>query len=246
MSRFEKIENVYLNFFRYSLIIVATLAIAFGLINFIISIAKIGDSPNRIQINMPTWSEIKFDVLPISKPKPVKKNEEEASQEYIEETEQVNIDGRIKIIIINLNALFASEKVKFSTYYGPRLLNEWVESTPINYRYKNRFLDGLVTFSEEIKNEKRIKQIGNLEDRVEIIFQSLELYLDNFLIEIQSTEIQNQELISESLEKNDSGYQQLINTGYALAGFIFILLIILIFKIEANLREISPAIQEKK
>ena len=156
---FEKIENSYLNFFRYSLIIMATLAIAFGLINFIISIAKIGDSPNRIQIISPTWSEIKFDVLPISKPKPTKKNEEEISQEYIEETEQVNIDRRITIIINNLDALFASEKVKFSNYYGLRSLNEWVESTPINYRYKNQFLDGLVTFSEEMKNEKELNKL---------------------------------------------------------------------------------------
>jgi len=243
---FEKVENFYLNLFRYVLIVMATLAIAFGLINFIISIAKIGDSPNRIQINAPSWSEIKFNVLPISKPKPTKKNEEEVSQEYIEEAEQVIIDERIKIIILNLNTLFASEKVKFSNYYGPRSFNEWVESTPINYRYKNQFLDGLVAFSEEIKDEKRIKQIANLDDRVAIILESFESYLDNFLIEIQSTEIQNRELISESLEKNNSGYQQLINTGYALAGFIFVLLIILIFKIEANLREISPAIQEKK
>ena len=64
---FKRIENTYLNYFRYTLIVIATLAIIFGGINLLISIIKIGDSPSRVEIQIPKWSEIKFDVLPISK-----------------------------------------------------------------------------------------------------------------------------------------------------------------------------------
>jgi len=59
---FKRLENLYLNIFRYFLIIIATLAIVFGAINLIVSIIKIGDSPARVAIQIPKWSEIKFDV----------------------------------------------------------------------------------------------------------------------------------------------------------------------------------------
>jgi hypothetical protein len=243
---FERVENFYLNFFRNTLILIATLTIIFGLINFIISVTKISDTPNLRHIDLPSWSEIKFDVLPISKPNTSKNKKETQSKQVIEKLLETNIDRRILITFNNINELFISESSNGSNYYTLVAFNEWVENAPINNRYKNQFLDGLIIFSEEIMKEQRMRKIRNLENRAQIIFESLDRYLEIFLLEIQIKDINNQELINESLNKNNSGYIQLANTGYALAAFIFVLLLILIFKIEVNLREISPAINKKK
>tara|TARA_B100000029_G_C17562842_1_gene954012 strand:- start:1392 stop:2123 length:732 start_codon:yes stop_codon:yes gene_type:complete len=242
---FKRIENTYLNYFRYTLIVIATLAIIFGGINLLISIIKIGDSPSRVEIQIPKWSEIKFDVLPISKTSkanPIKSDQKEVSEDILER----KIDSRIIIIVNNIDELFTSEDRKFSNYYSPKFIDEWIKNSSLPSRYRNQFLDGIVSFSADLKDEIRIKQIGSIEDRVEIIIISLETFLVEFIDEIQSTERQNQNLIEESITQNNIGYQQIINTGYALAAFIFILIIILVFKIEANLREISPAIRKKE
>lgn len=63
----EKIENLYLNFFRYALIILATLSIVLGGVNLIVSLYKLSSNPIIEKAISPDWSEIKFEVLPIKK-----------------------------------------------------------------------------------------------------------------------------------------------------------------------------------
>ena len=94
-------------------------------LNLLISIIKIGDSPSRVEIQIPKWSEIKFDVLPISKTSkanPIKSDQKEVSEDILER----KIDSRIIIIVNNIasknNLIFAIKtflnwcKVKTTLY----------------------------------------------------------------------------------------------------------------------------------
>ena len=65
----EKVENLYLNFFRYFLIFFASISLIVGLINLLISFSMIMTKPDLVEeANLPNWSSIKYQVLPLVNP----------------------------------------------------------------------------------------------------------------------------------------------------------------------------------
>ena len=242
---FEKIENFYLTFFRYSLVFIATITIFLGSINLFSSLIKIIDQPSTEKVSAPTWNELKYDVLPIRRPieklPGSKRNNAQNSLDSDSEFEKA-IDPRVIESYQNIRVLFSED-------FGDDLLcllgitlqdfSRDIDNLSPSYLYIDSFLDGLVVFTKDLSLEKRLAQVSNANDRYELINESLRLYA--ILLEQKIGAVKDKNLSNEylSLERNEKGYIQIIQSGYAVILFIFILLILLAFKIEADLRKLS-------
>tara|TARA_Y100000590_G_scaffold460155_1_gene618839 strand:- start:8898 stop:9629 length:732 start_codon:yes stop_codon:yes gene_type:complete len=241
----ERLEDIYLNIFRYLLIIGASIAVLVGVINLLISLSLIFDTPSKEKINTPVWSEIKYDILPISQPKT--QEEEVSIDSKPKEKQTVPADPRLNKVLKNLDKLFTGEEIKFSSKNTITSLSVWVSSSGLTEDYQiDAFLDGLLSLSKDISTEKRILQIGDPNSRIDTIYESLESFMTNFLLEITRVENINDKNNEISQGKNIQGFSDLQITLYAALIFVLVLLIVLIFKVEFNLRKIAPSIQAKK
>ena len=160
----ERLEDLYLNIFRYLLIIAASIALILGVINLFISLSKILDNPDEEEINFPVWSELKYDILPISQPKTPQENTTPSAFEPEKKETEVPPDHRIDIVLKNLDRLFEGEKVNFSSKNTANSILTWITTSGImglrsGIMEKDQidvFLDGLVTLSKDMSLEIRI------------------------------------------------------------------------------------------
>ena len=99
----ERLEDLYLNIFRYLLIIAASIALILGVINLFISLSKILDNPDEEEINFPVWSELKYDILPISQPKTQEEKTTPGTFEPEKKEIEIPPDHRIVKVLKNLD-----------------------------------------------------------------------------------------------------------------------------------------------
>ena len=245
----EKIENFYLNFFRYFLIFFASMALIIGLINLLISFSMIMTKPDLEEADLPKWSLIKFQVLPLVNPM-IKLEEGKASissegEENKKNNELKVIEIKLKKIAKNLDKLFVENDSRFSTLVSYEVFMKWALSSSLEGQDLEKFLEGLIIFSRDMSVETRILQMFDPAGKLELIQSSLEIYMDSFMEEQEKTERLNSKRMSLAEGKSLLGYSQLQYSLYASLAFILVLVIVLVFKVELNLRKIAPAINNR-
>ena len=245
----EKIENFYLNFFRYFLIFFASMALIIGLINLLISFSMIMTKPDLEKADLPKWSLIKFQVLPLENPM-IKLEEGKASissegEESKKNNELKVIEIKLKKIAKNLDKLFVENDSRFSTLVSYEVFMKWALSSSLEGQDLEKFLEGLIIFSRDMSVETRILQMFDPAGKLELIQSSLEIYMDSFMEEQEKTERLNSKRMSLAEGKSLLGYSQLQYSLYASLAFILVLVIVLVFKVELNLRKIAPAINNR-
>ena len=245
----EKIENFYLNFFRYFLIFFASMSLIIGLINLLISFSMIMTKPDLEKADLPKWSLIKFQVLPLENPM-IKLEEGKASissegEESKKNNELKVIEIKLKKIAKNLDKLFVENDSRFSTLVSYEVFMKWALSSSLEGQDLEKFLEGLIIFSRDMSVETRILQIFDPAGKLELIQSSLEIYMDSFMEEQEKTERLNSKRMSLAEGKSLLGYSQLQYSLYASLAFILVLVIVLVFKVELNLRKIAPAINKR-
>jgi hypothetical protein len=238
----ERLENIYLKVFRIFLIILATVAIVFASFNVVTSLYKIIQEADIKQINPPNWSELRYKILPITQPAQNKVNASPAKPKEPTEIKDPN-EKKLLIIQKNLQKLFYTNNTLFLESIGLDFLIERTINIP-TYALDN-FINGLIVFSEDLAEEKRLLQIESSEKRIKIVVESIQIYEDSFIRKLESASLVNKQRIQQSEIENAEGYSQLLLTLYALGGFIFLLLCILVLKVEHNLRKIPIAISIK-
>ena len=245
----EKVENFYLNFFRYFLIFFASMSLIIGLINLLISFSMIMTKPDLEKADLPKWSLIKFQVLPLENPM-IKLEEGKASissegEESKKNNELKVIEIKLKKIAKNLDKLFVENDSRFSTLVSYEVFMKWALSSSLEGQDLEKFLEGLIIFSRDMSVETRILQIFDPAGKLELIQSSLEIYMDSFMEEQEKTERLNSKRMSLAEGKSLLGYSQLQYSLYASLAFILVLVIVLVFKVELNLRKIAPAINNR-
>lgn len=238
----ERLENIYLNLFRIFLIILATGAIVFASFNVVTSLYKIIQEADIKQINPPNWSELRYKVLPITQPTQNKVSPSPAGAKEQPELKDPN-EKKLLSVQKNLQKLFYTNNTLFLESIDLDFLIERTINIPA-YALDN-FINGLIVLSEDLAKEKRLQQIESSEKRIKIVVESIQIYKDSFTRKLKSASLVNKQRIQQSEIANAEGYSQLLLTLYALGGFVFLLLCILVLKVEYNLRKIPVAISLK-
>lgn len=245
----ERVENFYLNFFRYFLIFFASISLLIGLINLLFSFSMIMTKPDLEEANLPKWSLIKFQVLPLEAPTTELEKGKTSISSAIEENkkniEQKLVEIQLKEIAKNLDKLFIENNKKFSTLVSYEVFKKWVLSYNLKAQDLENLLEGLIIFSLDMSTEARILQIFDPAGKLELIQSSLKIYVDSFIEEQEKIERINSNRINEAEGRSLLGYSQLQYSLYASLAFILVLVIVLVFKVELNLRKIAPAINKR-
>lgn len=246
----EKIENLLIIISRYFLIAIGSLALIGALFALIYSLTLIGDSPNTSKGRLPsiTYDEsFKSKLFP--KPKaPV--TQFKAPQNLRSATPSSNqnpVDKRFVDLRTAISKQFDDSQANLNRLYQnitPRTLEAFFKS---NYSYMGDDYDdlvsGLIDFFDDIKNINDFKRVGNFDDRLDLVGDALEMYIDDFQDNISARQDNIQSNISESAFKNARGYANLQYVLYGLALYAAAVLYLMIFKVEINLRRIPPAIK---
>lgn len=240
----EKIENFYLNFLRIFLIIFASVAIIYSILNLFYSFHEILKNADFQHVEVPKWSELRYEVLPIANSS--KNSNNEIFKKNLEPSGQQNLffDSEYKIILTKLGDLYGeNNKSLFSENLNIQYLRDLDKDIPV---YSKRpFINGLTELSGDLLQENLIKKIESPERRLKIILDSLNAYKETYETRIQllsSINSNEQQLIE---VRNANGYNQIVFSFYGLGVFIFLLICTLVLKVEYNLRKIAPAIYTK-
>ena len=174
----------------------------------------------------------------------------ECTMHYIPREDKKNnelkvIEIKLKKIAKNLDKLFVENDSRFSTLVSYEVFMKWALSSSLEGQDLEKFLEGLIIFSRDMSVETRILQIFDPAGKLELIQSSLEIYMDSFMEEQEKTERENSKRISLAEGRSLLGYSQLQYSLYACLAFVLVLVIVLVFKVELNLRKIAPAINKR-
>ena len=145
----------------------------------------------------------------------------------------------------NMKMIFVENDSRFSTLVSYEVFMKWALSSSLEGQDLEKFLEGLIIFSRDMSVETRILQIFDPAGKLELIQSSLEIYMDSFMEEQEKTERENSKRISLAEGRSLLGYSQLQYSLYACLAFVLVLVIVLVFKVELNLRKIAPAINKR-
>ena len=241
----ERIENFYLKLIRVFLVIFATIALIYALINLITSLSDIIDEPELEQVEPPGWSDLRYEILPIKKPS----QEDDETIDNIPSARIVDnnvlFESKLKLVIQNLQKLFSEDQI---TIFESSLNLEYLVAFRDNIPdlYLENFTEGMVFLSLDLSEDNLLKRIEDPLRKVSLVTDSLDLYKITFFERLAYIENSNFQAIQNSQQINTEGYSNIIFTAYALGLFIIFLLYVLILKVEYNLRKIAPAISSKE
>ena len=252
----EKIENILILISRYFLIIIGALALISSIFVLFYSLSLIADKPNMPsdKIDAPVYNDYKGSLFPkknvITQPSIKGSNSEinssKSSNEVLSPVDQVYKDLRL---VISYQFNDSQEMIdNFSANITPRSLSNFISSQYLSnmpYEFRNTSLVSLVNLFEDIKNKNDFKKIGSFESRLDLVTKLIDKYFEDFYILIKQKEYQKNNAVNESIANNTSGYAYLIYVLYALAIYAAAVLYLMIFKVEIDLRKISPAIKNE-
>tara|TARA_B100000242_G_C43050512_1_gene490779 strand:+ start:1642 stop:2373 length:732 start_codon:yes stop_codon:yes gene_type:complete len=240
----ENIENFYLKLIRVFLVIFATIALIYALINLITSVSDIIDEPELEQVDLPGWSDLRYEILPIKKSSEEKDDTIESKPPDKIVDDGILYESELKLVIQNLKKLFSDDQMMiFENNLNLQYLDRYIDNIP--NIYLENFINGMVNLASDLSEDNLLKRIEDPGRKVTLIKDSFDLYKVTFFERLNSVETSNYQAIQNSQEINAEGYSNIIFTAYALGSFIIFLLYILILKVEYNLRKIAPAISSK-
>ena len=254
MKYIDQFETKYVDVYRVlivSVVFLTILAASSGLIYWLA--VKVTSEEHRSEdyLKISTWSSIRMDILPLvekvdtnraSDQKNTASNSKNATGEGKQES--IYIDPRIIELSDNLSKQFERNEKgvkQFREMLPRRVLQEWLMTdSGISYRWKDRFIDDIVLFSEELGEDARINRIGSIEERAKTLISALERYVDLYK---QSIEIAAN--AASTMNEEESDRQTEVNTTllYILPICAYILLsliaLVVLIRVEVHLRTIA-------
>jgi len=249
---FEKIENILIAISRYFLIVFGALSLVAAVIILIYSLSLISDSPSidKSKIQETSYSSIKEEIFPRAKNNQIRNNTLNNTTTNNEVTDQTKPVAKVYSELRALIAFHFDDSQDAKSFIAnnitPRSISDYLTS---NYQSRNfpydEFLSNLVSLFTEIKDLKDYERVGDLNSRLELITETISLSYLDFLDKIAQKEEENAQAVIASAANNVKGTSYLTYVLFALAFYAGAVLYLMIFKVEIDLRRISPAIKDK-
>ena len=138
------------------------------------------------EVEAPTWESVRQRVLP-TPAEPPPPSETSASP-----PKRQPVDQRITQIANNLNAQFSRDpgnQTAFTDRFPRRLLEMWVfQESGVPEPHLAGYVEGLIAVSEAIGQDQQINRIGSIDDRAQVIVDSLDAFREEFLAQVQQAE----------------------------------------------------------
>ena len=234
----DSFEEKYVGFYRWLLLLVGCLSFI-GFIAMILSLIWTASDTSREQaydyFDSPQWLEVRREVLPLV----VKAKEDEVVEAVVEKS-SISVHPLVLEIRDNLLLQFdANEQKLIGHVFSKRLLNEWLmEEIAISSSWRPRLLESLVSASAQIGSDERIKRIGSVEARADVVLESLNTYIEHYLINVRRAD----QLVGERLQKEESektalAAQIIVAIPIVVITFQSLIGLILLIRVELHLRQ---------
>jgi hypothetical protein len=132
-----------------------------------------------------------------------------------------------------------NEQKVIGHFFSKRLLNEWLmEELAISSSWRPRLLESLVSASAQIGSDDRIKRIGSVEARADVVLESLSAYIERYLINArQADQWVSERLQDEESEKSALAAQIIVVIPIVVITFLSLIGLILLIRMELHLRQ---------
>ena len=234
----DSFEEKYVGFYRWLLLLVGCLSVI-GFIAMIFSLIWTASETPREQaydhFDSPQWLDVRREVLPL-----VVKAKEGEVVEMVPEKGSAPAHPLVLEIRENLLLQFDSNEQKvIGHFFSKRLLNEWLmEELVISSSWRPRLLESLVLASAQIGSDDRIKRIGSVEARADVVLESLSAYIERYLINArQADQWVSERLQDEESEKSALAAQIIVVIPIVVITFLSLIGLILLIRMELHLRQ---------
>jgi len=256
----DETENHLLNFVRRSILVVAVLAITLAVIIMIMAGINFFDRPD-ISHEENIWPKIKWDEPYeniIEKQERLKKeatnkSNKEAITKKTDDTplpvKKVKNDPDVLVVVKNYKRAFpekyeTGEFVKAVKYYKKLMEKKYGEERTVE------FMDQLIDYSNDLGDYYHSFKFKLTDEQTSIVTSEVEQTLNTFVSRFEkAVSDRNSEASmseSEAMRNNQKAMGQIMWSLYLLGSVVVIIFVILLFKFEIGLREISPSINRTK
>jgi len=262
----DETENHLLNFVRRSILVVSVLAIILSGIIMIIAAINFFDGPD-ISPEDNIWPKIKWnDPVEniIEKQERLKREIEKTLKEAAKKTEkteknitgdtpvpvkEIKDDPDVLIVVKNYKRAFpekyeTGEFVKAVKYYKKLMGKKYGEERTVE------FMDQLIDYSNDVGEYYHSFKFKLTDEQTSIVTSEVEQTLNMFVSRFEkAVSDRNSEASmseSEARRNNQKAMGQIMWSLYLLGSVVVIIFVILLFKFESGLREISPSIDRSK
>ena len=244
-------ENFLVRFSRKFWLVLASIFFAFILISFVLALYSFTLAKSSVpKISSPDWGEIELTIFPpnkeTNKEEPISPQDSKQNTNYIFFFKKSDLNKLLGSIFLHFNDS-KNNIDQAKLFFTPSSLDSYIYNRVIEYEGMNsviyqkqsEFILDLNRVFIQAADKNALKKLGNFQDRLNYT----QLIIDRFILEYQKN-IQgtiNQRVYVENInkEKNQDGINYLIILASSLGLFIFIVLFILIFRVESHLKEIS-------
>ena len=260
----DETENHLLNFVRRSILVVSVLAIILSGIIMIIAAINFFDGPD-ISPEDNIWPKIKWnDPVEniIEKQKRLKneatnKTEKKSDTNITTDTpvpvKEIKVDPDVLIVVKNYKRAFPDPK-KFEKIKGEfiEIVKDY-KKTIRKYYGEDRsdeFMEQLVEYSNDLGEYYYSFKFELTDEQASIVTSEVEQTLSTFVsrfdkaVSDRNSEASMSE--GEARRNNQKAMGQIMWSLYLLGSVVVIIFVILLFKFESGLREISPSIDRSK
>ena len=255
MKLFERLENILIAISRYFLIIAGTLSFIGAVIFLIYNLVLISDKPNYSNEDIPksTFSDFRYQLFPQKLVQQPTQQESPSSNEGLPKKEQLTpVNPKFVELkeYISYNFNDSQEMIdQFASSITARSLEDYISNNylaELPFTYHDYFLNNLLSLFDSMKNRVEIKRIGKFEGRMNVVSDLIDLFYDDFVKKIDEFVTKNQQAEYESSANNIKGFANMQYVLYGLAIYAIVVLYLMIFKVEIDLRRIPKAINNDK
>nr|ADI19208.1 hypothetical protein [uncultured delta proteobacterium HF0130_20J24] len=256
----DETENHLLNFVRRSILVVALLAITLAGIIMIMAGINFFDTPD-ISHEENIWPKIKWDdpyENIIEKQERLKKeaNNKSKKKTVTKKTEdtplpvkEVKNDPDVLEVVKNYKRAFPEKYetgkfVKSVKYYKKLVKRKYGEDRTVE------FMDQLIDYSNDLGKYYYSFKFKLTDEQTSIVTSEVEQTLNTFVSRFEKAvsdrNSEARESNAEARRNNQKAMGQIMWSLYLLGSVVVIIFVILLFKFEIGLREISPSINRTK
>ena len=240
---FLGIENFLVTFSRVFWVIISLLSFAVAIIFLVLALNKYFSTGGDAKLQLPIWSEIKNSILPPEITKTDNTKEDNSSpiinlkdsslylKEFSDLLENIYINFEDYPDRIRADITKSSLKTYMDSYFDNISRSDEID--------KKNIILGLSELMSQAYKEKDFLKIGNYSNRLDLLEDSINNYfakLDNNIAKYMNDKF----LINAQLIANKAQSLIYFYIGAASIGtFVFLVLFIIIFRVENHIRKIS-------
>ncbi|MFL2900578.1 MAG: hypothetical protein ACJZ62_02640 [Candidatus Pelagibacterales bacterium] len=243
---FLKIENFLVIFSRIFWVIISLLSFVIAIFFLIFAFNKYFISESNPNLEIPVWNEVKRAIFPpeLSSDQEINKNTTKTNLNNVNEEEyDEELNELLNSIYLNFTDYKELIRAELTMSSLKSFLNENLRDYKVedNLPSKGEIITGLTNVFKDANRSSDLVKIGKYENRISLLNETINEYFIRLNYNYDIYKFEQNLVIAQNLENKTQSLVYFYIGASSIASFIFLVLFIIIFRVEHHIKRLTNA-----